>query len=82
MRVCLLLDGSSAQDSSELFTEMSVSSGSSLCGEQDQDLLLDEEEEIDFYAILNVPKNVGRLQLISCSLLWTSFIPWHSCLSK
>ncbi|VDM66268.1 unnamed protein product, partial [Strongylus vulgaris] len=36
---------------------MSVSSGSSLYGDQDQDLLFDEEEDIDFYAILNVPKN-------------------------
>lgn len=43
---------------------MSVSSGSSLCGEQDQDLLLDEEEEIDFYAILNVPKTQQRRKSI------------------
>ncbi|VDO78559.1 unnamed protein product [Heligmosomoides polygyrus] len=42
---------------------MSVSSGSSLCGEQDQDLLLDEEEEIDFYAILNVPKNATEEEI-------------------
>lgn len=34
-----------------------MSTGSSLCGDNDQDLLLDEEEDIDFYAILNVPKN-------------------------
>ncbi|CAJ0606710.1 unnamed protein product [Cylicocyclus nassatus] len=39
---------------------MSVSSGSSLCGDQDQDLLFDDEEEIDFYAILNVPKNASE----------------------
>ncbi|XGW08081.1 hypothetical protein V3C99_010865 [Haemonchus contortus] len=36
---------------------MSVSSGSSLCGDRDQDLLLDDEEDIDFYAILNVPRD-------------------------
>ncbi|KAE9416869.1 hypothetical protein Angca_006542, partial [Angiostrongylus cantonensis] len=36
---------------------MSVSTGSSLCGDNDQDLFLDDEEDIDFYAILNVPKN-------------------------
>ncbi|WKX96449.1 hypothetical protein Q1695_012692 [Nippostrongylus brasiliensis] len=42
---------------------MSVSSGSSLCGDQDQDLLLDEEEEIDFYAILNVPKDATEEEI-------------------
>ena len=45
---------------------MSVSSGSSLCGDTDQDLLLDDEEEIDFYAVLNVPRDV---------ILLTSFSP-------
>lgn len=34
-----------------------MSTGSSLCGDNDQDLFLDDEEDIDFYAILNVPKN-------------------------
>lgn len=38
---------------------MSVSSGSSLCGDADQDLLIDEEEDIDFYAVLNVPRDVS-----------------------
>ncbi|EPB71308.1 DnaJ domain protein [Ancylostoma ceylanicum] len=42
---------------------MSVSSGSSLCGDQDQGLLLDDEEEIDFYAILNVPKNATEEEI-------------------
>ncbi|KJH42368.1 DnaJ domain protein [Dictyocaulus viviparus] len=36
---------------------MSLSTGSSLCGDNDQDLLFDEEEDIDFYAMLNVPKD-------------------------
>ncbi|CAJ0958590.1 unnamed protein product, partial [Mesorhabditis belari] len=36
---------------------MSISSGDSLAGDADQDLLLDEEEELDFYAILNVPRD-------------------------
>ncbi|KAK6734253.1 hypothetical protein RB195_017807 [Necator americanus] len=45
------------------FSVMSVSSGSSLCGDQDQDLLLDEEEDIDFYAILNVPKNATEEEI-------------------
>lgn len=40
---------------------MSMSSSSSICGDEDGDLLLDEEEEIDFYAILNVPKDVFKL---------------------
>ncbi|KAK5979421.1 DnaJ subfamily C member 11, partial [Trichostrongylus colubriformis] len=43
-----------------VLSDMSVSSGSSLCGDHDQDLLLDEEEDIDFYAILNVPKDVSN----------------------
>ena len=38
---------------------MSVSSGSSVCGDGEQGFLLDEEEEIDFYAILNVPRDVS-----------------------
>ncbi|GMS85913.1 hypothetical protein PENTCL1PPCAC_8088, partial [Pristionchus entomophagus] len=35
--------------------QMSVSSGSSLCGDDDHDLLGNDEEDLDFYAILNVP---------------------------
>lgn len=37
---------------------MSFSESSSMCGDDDQDLLGNEEEDIDFYSILNVPKNV------------------------
>uniref|UniRef100_A0A8R1HYF1 J domain-containing protein n=1 Tax=Caenorhabditis japonica TaxID=281687 RepID=A0A8R1HYF1_CAEJA len=43
---------------------MSVSSGSSICGDEDGDLLFDEEEEIDFYAILNVPKDATDDEII------------------
>uniref|UniRef100_A0A1I7XBR9 J domain-containing protein n=1 Tax=Heterorhabditis bacteriophora TaxID=37862 RepID=A0A1I7XBR9_HETBA len=43
---------------------MSVSSGSSLYGDNDQDLLLDEEE-IDFYAILNVSRDVCSRSLVA-----------------
>ncbi|CAI5442304.1 unnamed protein product [Caenorhabditis angaria] len=43
---------------------MSVSSNSSICGDEDDGLLLDEEEEIDFYAILNVPKDATEDEII------------------
>ncbi|CAD6193991.1 unnamed protein product [Caenorhabditis auriculariae] len=44
---------------------MSLSSGDSLCGDdEDADFLLDEEEEIDFYAILNVPRDANEEDII------------------
>ncbi|GMR37917.1 hypothetical protein PMAYCL1PPCAC_08112, partial [Pristionchus mayeri] len=39
--------------------QMSYSSGSSLCGDDEQDLIGDEEE-LDFYAILNVPNDASN----------------------
>ncbi|GMT15476.1 hypothetical protein PFISCL1PPCAC_6773, partial [Pristionchus fissidentatus] len=35
--------------------QMSCSSGSSLAGDDDHDLIANDDEELDFYAILNVP---------------------------
>ncbi|EFO91405.1 CRE-DNJ-9 protein [Caenorhabditis remanei] len=43
---------------------MSISSDSSICGDEDGDLLFEEEEEIDFYAILNVPKDATDDEII------------------
>ncbi|CAI4233387.1 unnamed protein product [Auanema sp. JU1783] len=43
---------------------MSVSPGSSYFGDGDNDMLLDEEEEIDFYAILNVPRDASDDEIV------------------
>ncbi|CAB3404229.1 unnamed protein product [Caenorhabditis bovis] len=43
---------------------MSVSSNSSVCGDAEGDLLFEEEEELDFYAILNVPKDATDDEII------------------
>lgn len=67
---------------SENQKSMSVSSGSSLAGDADQvwestaqcrspyfsfqDILLADEEELDFYAILNVPRDVFPFVPMCC----------------